>query len=167
MHTCLRLEATVIQYEFYAFCYLFLFQCFDWPQSLCNVCPISSNRRLHCLCFTRSNCSCVGLCWYVFGIFLSFINFLCFVQDLYIPVTCCIITSRFVFDIGLRKKFVSPGAKVQEDSHQPKTPGQMDLFGQADAVVKHVLEVSLELYPNFDFQLILLYLHCILSPLIS
>ncbi|XP_066920930.1 coatomer subunit alpha-like [Clytia hemisphaerica] len=40
---------------------------------------------------------------------------------------------------GLRRKFVSPGAKAKEETG-PKTPGQMDLFGQADAIVKHVLE---------------------------
>ena len=34
---------------------------------------------------------------------------------------------------------MAPGGSVQEDSH--KVPGQMDLFGQSDAVVKHVLEV--------------------------
>lgn len=48
-----------------------------------------------------------------------------------------------VWDIaGLRKKFCAPGGggnKTQEDT-APKAPSQMDLFGQADAVVKHVLE---------------------------
>ena len=43
---------------------------------------------------------------------------------------------------GLRKKFVSPGGKAREETVGPKAPGQMDLFGQADAVVKHVLEVE-------------------------
>lgn len=41
---------------------------------------------------------------------------------------------------GLRKKFVSPESKSRDETPGPKTPGQMDLFGQADAVVKHVLE---------------------------
>ena len=40
---------------------------------------------------------------------------------------------------GLRKKTVAPGATGVDESH--KGPGQMDLFGQSDAVVKHVLEV--------------------------
>ena len=48
-----------------------------------------------------------------------------------------------MFIIGLRRKFVSPGSKAPEESGAPKTPGQMDLFGQADAVVKHVLEVNI------------------------
>lgn len=43
------------------------------------------------------------------------------------------------FHSGLRKKTVAPGASGSEESH--KHPGQMDLFGQSDAVVKHVLEV--------------------------
>jgi len=44
-----------------------------------------------------------------------------------------------VWDIaGLRKKTVSPGATGIEES--TKNPNQMDLFGQSDAVVKHVLE---------------------------
>ena len=43
--------------------------------------------------------------------------------------------------LGLRKKFVQPGGKAREETVGPKSPGQMDLFGQADAVVKHVLEV--------------------------
>ena len=44
--------------------------------------------------------------------------------------------------LGLRKKLVSPGSGAKQvDDNQPKTPGQMDLFGQADAIVKHVLEV--------------------------
>lgn len=42
----------------------------------------------------------------------------------------------------MRKKFVAPGGKAREETVGPKTPGQMDLFGQADAVVKHVLEVE-------------------------
>ena len=45
-----------------------------------------------------------------------------------------------VWDIsGLRKKTVSPGASGVDES--AKNPNQMDLFGQSDAVVKHVLEV--------------------------
>ena len=45
-----------------------------------------------------------------------------------------------VWDIsGLRKKTVSPGATGMDES--TKNPNQMDLFGQSDAVVKHVLEV--------------------------
>eukprot|EP00794_Sanderia_malayensis_P012655 gene12655-13955_t len=45
-----------------------------------------------------------------------------------------------VWDIsGLRKKTVAPGGSTIGDDHS-KNPGQMDLFGQSDAVVKHVLE---------------------------
>jgi len=45
-----------------------------------------------------------------------------------------------VWDItGMRKKFCSPGSK-ERDETSPKSPGQLDLFGQSDAVVKHVLE---------------------------
>ncbi|XP_047126355.1 coatomer subunit alpha isoform X1 [Hydra vulgaris] len=45
-----------------------------------------------------------------------------------------------VWDIsGLRKKFASPGTKDRDDT-SVKNPGQIDLFGHADAVVKHVLE---------------------------
>ncbi|XP_017770594.1 PREDICTED: coatomer subunit alpha [Nicrophorus vespilloides] len=44
-----------------------------------------------------------------------------------------------VWDIsGLRKKNVAPGPGVLED--HMKNPGTTDLFGQADAVVKHILE---------------------------
>jgi len=44
-----------------------------------------------------------------------------------------------VWDIsGLRKKSVAPGPGGLDD--HMKTPGTTDLFGQADAVVKHVLE---------------------------
>ena len=39
---------------------------------------------------------------------------------------------------GLRKKTVSPGAQGLED--RLKNPNTTDLFGVADAVVKHVLE---------------------------
>lgn len=41
---------------------------------------------------------------------------------------------------GLRKKFVSPESKFRDETPGLKSPGQMDLFGQADAIVKHVLE---------------------------
>ena len=40
--------------------------------------------------------------------------------------------------IGLRKKNVAPGPTSLED--HLKSPGQTDLFGTSDAVVKHVLE---------------------------
>lgn len=40
--------------------------------------------------------------------------------------------------IGLRKKNVAPGPSGLED--HLKNPTATDLFGQADAVVKHVLE---------------------------
>lgn len=40
--------------------------------------------------------------------------------------------------IGLRKKNVAPGPGGLDD--HLKNPGATDLFGQADAVVKHVLE---------------------------
>jgi len=47
-----------------------------------------------------------------------------------------------VWDIGgLRKKFCQPGGgQSKTEDTTPKAPSQMDLFGQADAVVKHVLE---------------------------
>lgn len=41
---------------------------------------------------------------------------------------------------GLRKKTVAPGASGLEE--HLKTPGHTDLFGQSDAIVKHVLEVQ-------------------------
>ena len=41
---------------------------------------------------------------------------------------------------GLRKKTVAPGASGLEE--HLKTPGHTDLFGQSDAIVKHVLEVK-------------------------
>ena len=40
--------------------------------------------------------------------------------------------------LGLRKKNVAPGPAGLDD--HMKTPGSTDLFGQADCVVKHVLE---------------------------
>ena len=40
--------------------------------------------------------------------------------------------------IGLRKKNMSPGSTSLED--HLKGPGSTELFGQSDAVVKHVLE---------------------------
>ena len=47
-----------------------------------------------------------------------------------------------VWDIsGLRKKNVSPGSGMGMDSHRISgSAGSVDLFGSADAVVKHVLE---------------------------
>lgn len=51
----------------------------------------------------------------------------------------------------MRKKFVQPGGKAREETVGPKSPGQMDLFGQADAVVKHVLEVRSILIILFFF----------------
>ena len=44
------------------------------------------------------------------------------------------------FILGLRKKTVAPGAGGLEE--HLKTPGHTDLFGQSDAIVKHVLEVK-------------------------
>lgn len=44
------------------------------------------------------------------------------------------------FISGLRKKTVAPGASGLEE--HLKTPGHTDLFGQSDAIVKHVLEVK-------------------------
>lgn len=44
------------------------------------------------------------------------------------------------FYLGLRKKTVAPGAGGLEE--HLKTPGHTDLFGQSDAIVKHVLEVK-------------------------
>jgi coatomer protein complex subunit alpha (xenin) len=46
--------------------------------------------------------------------------------------------SNFIPILGLRKKNVSPGPAGM-DEHL-KNPGSTDLFGQADCVVKHVLE---------------------------
>jgi coatomer protein complex subunit alpha (xenin) len=48
------------------------------------------------------------------------------------------ITSLFLFLLGLRKKNVAPGPGGL-DEHL-RNPGATDLFGQADAVVRHVLE---------------------------
>lgn len=45
----------------------------------------------------------------------------------------------FFLSSGLRKKTVAPGASGL-DEHL-KNPGHTDLFGQSDAIVKHVLEV--------------------------
>lgn len=46
-----------------------------------------------------------------------------------------------VWDIsGLRKKNVAPGPAGLDHDHMMKNPGAPDLFGQADCVVKHVLE---------------------------
>ena len=42
------------------------------------------------------------------------------------------------FILGLRKKNVAPGPGGLED--HLKNPGSTEIFGQADAVVKHVLE---------------------------
>lgn len=46
---------------------------------------------------------------------------------------------------GLRKKTVAPGTSGL-DEHL-KSPGHTELFGQSDAIVKHVLEV--QYYPYF------------------
>jgi len=48
--------------------------------------------------------------------------------------------SEFLNLTGLRKKTVAPGAGGLEE--HLKTPGHTDLFGQSDAIVKHVLEVK-------------------------
>ena len=45
---------------------------------------------------------------------------------------------EFCSYVGLRKKNVAPGPAGLED--HMKNPGGTDLFGQADCVVKHVLE---------------------------
>ena len=49
---------------------------------------------------------------------------------------------------GLRKKTVSPGTGSRYDDHSRSTggggSGSTDLFGTADAIVKHVLEVKRE-----------------------
>lgn len=59
------------------------------------------------------------------------------VEDLI--VSCSLDQTVRVWDIsGLRKKNISPGPSGLED--HLKHPGQTDLFGTADAVVKHVLE---------------------------
>lgn len=44
------------------------------------------------------------------------------------------------FFLGLRKKTVAPGASGI-DEHVRNPTGSTDLFGTADAIVKHVLEV--------------------------
>ena len=41
---------------------------------------------------------------------------------------------------GLRKKNVAPGPAGLDHDQMMKNPGAPDLFGQADCVVKHVLE---------------------------
>ena len=51
-----------------------------------------------------------------------------------------IVFYRNFFILGLRKKTVAPGAGGLEE--HLKTPGHTDLFGQSDAIVKHVLEVK-------------------------
>ena len=48
--------------------------------------------------------------------------------------------NNIVYIIGLRKKTVAPGMGVLDD--HIRNPGSTDLFGSADAIVKHVLEVS-------------------------
>ncbi|XP_046405576.1 coatomer subunit alpha [Ischnura elegans] len=56
-----------------------------------------------------------------------------------IVVSASLDTTVRVWDIsGLRKKSVSPGPGGLEE--HLKNPGATDLFGQADAIVKHVLE---------------------------
>lgn len=45
-----------------------------------------------------------------------------------------------LFFLGLRKKTVAPGASGI-DEHIRNPTGSTDLFGTADAIVKHVLEV--------------------------
>ena len=47
-----------------------------------------------------------------------------------------------IWDVsGLRKKTVAPGAGGLDD--HLRNPGGTDLFGTSDAIVKHVLEVSI------------------------
>lgn len=46
----------------------------------------------------------------------------------------------FLLISGLRKKTVAPGTSGL-DEHL-KSPGHTELFGQSDAIVKHVLEVQ-------------------------
>lgn len=50
----------------------------------------------------------------------------------------CHIKYLFLFVLGLRKKNVAPGPGGLDD--HLRNPGATDLFGQADAVVRHVLE---------------------------
>lgn len=47
--------------------------------------------------------------------------------------------------LGLRKKTVAPGAGGFDDHSRGGSSGSTDLFGTADAIVKHVLEVSYDL----------------------
>ena len=42
--------------------------------------------------------------------------------------------------LGLRKKNVAPGPGGLDDDPPLRNPGATDLFGQADAVVRHVLK---------------------------
>ena len=57
-----------------------------------------------------------------------------------LPVVTRLFSDFRVWDIsGLRKKNVAPGPSGF-DSDPMKNPGTTDLFGQADCVVKHVLE---------------------------
>lgn len=55
-----------------------------------------------------------------------------------IPFQCYTISIFHGIDLGLRKKNVAPGPGGIEDL--PKLQGATDLFGVADAAVKHVLE---------------------------
>ena len=53
---------------------------------------------------------------------------------------------------GLRKKTVAPGASGLDD--HLRASGSTDLFGSADAIVKHLLEVV-----HLDFMYVCTYVH--------
>ena len=50
------------------------------------------------------------------------------------------VQTLYVSVVGLRKKTVAPGASGLED--HLRNSGSTDLFGSADAIVKHLLEVG-------------------------
>ena len=52
--------------------------------------------------------------------------------------------------LGLRKKTVAPGSSGFDENIRGSTSGSTDLFGTADAIVKHVLEVSQQKLSNKD-----------------
>ena len=63
---------------------------------------------------------------------------------------------------GLRKKTVQPGVSVFEE--HLRNPGSTDLFGSADAIVKHVLEVYMYLCIHISvFPKSFLYACCLVG----
>ena len=56
-----------------------------------------------------------------------------------------------IWDVsGLRKKTVAPGAGGLDD--HLRNPGGTDLFGTSDAIVKHVLEVTIKYLQDILFK---------------